>query len=56
MGNSHSINQILISENHNWWSDLFRANLPVLRRMHREGGDCVVCESPRGHPIAIPFG
>jgi hypothetical protein len=22
--------------------------------MHREGGDCLVCESPRGHPIAIP--
>ena len=30
-------------------------SLPVLRRIHREGGDCVVCESPSGAAIAIPI-
>jgi len=53
-GRSHSA---YISESvtiHYRWSALFGASLPVLRRMHREGGDCLVCESPRGHPVAIP--
>jgi len=36
------------------WSNLFETTLSVLRRMHREDGDCLVCESPRGHAIAIP--
>src|SRR5215467_3225623 len=39
---------------HYRWSHLFEATLPVLRRMHREGGDCLVCESARGYAIAIP--
>jgi hypothetical protein len=39
---------------HYRWSHLFQATLPVLRRMHREGGDCFVCEFPSGHSIAIP--
>jgi hypothetical protein len=39
---------------HYRWSYLFEATLPVLRRVHREDGDYLVCESPRGHSIAIP--
>ena len=53
-GRSHNA---YISESvsiHHRWSYLFEATLPVLRRMHREDGDCLVCESPRGHAIAIP--
>jgi len=40
---------------HYRWSNLFGATLPVLRRMHREGGDCLVCESPPGNAMAIPI-
>src|SRR5215472_11154773 len=40
---------------HYRWSALWGASLPVLRRIHREGGDCVVCESPSGGAIAIPI-
>src|SRR5215813_752591 len=36
------------------WSHLFEVTLTVLRRIHREDGDCLVCESPSGHPIAVP--
>jgi hypothetical protein len=53
-GRSHNA---YISESvsiHHRWSYLFEATLPVLRRMHREDGDCLVCESPSGHSIAIP--
>ena len=40
---------------HYRWSALWGASLPVLRRIHREGGDCVVCELPSGGAIAIPI-
>ena len=40
---------------HYRWSALWGASLPVLRRIHREGGDCVVCESPSGGAITIPI-
>ena len=36
------------------WLDLFGKSLPVVRRMRRQDGDCVVCESPKGNAIAIP--
>jgi len=39
---------------HYRWSALWGASLPVQRRIHREGGDCVVCESPPGNAFAIP--
>jgi len=53
-GRSHSA---YISESatiHYRWFSLFGASLPVLRKMHREDGDCLVCESPKGNAIAIP--
>ena len=40
---------------HYRWSALWGSNLPVLRRIRREGGDCVVCESPPGNAFAIPI-
>src|SRR5712692_6118705 len=32
---------------HYQWLDLFGKSLPVVRRMRRKDGDCVVCESPK---------
>src|SRR5437879_13504136 len=40
---------------HYRWSALWGSNLPVLRRIRRQGGDCVVCESPPGNAFAIPI-
>jgi len=40
---------------HYQWSALRGASLPVLRRIHREGGDCLVCESPSGSTVTIPI-
>ncbi len=39
---------------HYQWLDLFGKSLPVVRRMRRKDGDCVVCESPKGNAIAVP--
>src|SRR5207302_9293641 len=40
---------------HYRWSALWGSNLPVLRRIRREGGDCEDCESPPGNAFAIPI-
>jgi hypothetical protein len=39
---------------HYRWLDLFGKSLSVVRRMRRQDGDCVVCESPKGNAIAVP--
>src|SRR5215469_10027133 len=39
---------------HYRWSPLWGASLTVLRRIHREGGDCVVCKSPSGSDYSLP--
>lgn len=39
---------------HYQWLDLFGKSLSVVRRMRRQDGDCVVCESPKGNAIAVP--
>src|SRR4029077_15016316 len=54
-GRSHSA---YISESvtvHYRWCDLFGSSLSVLRRMRREDGDWVVCESPQGNAVALPL-
>src|SRR6516162_165936 len=53
-GRSHSA---YISESvtvHYPWCNLFQSSLPVLRRMHRDNGDWVICESPDGNAVALP--
>ena len=39
---------------HYRWIDLFGKSLPVVRRMRRQDGGCVVCEVPKGNAVAIP--
>ena len=37
------------------WCNLFEQSLPILRRMHREEGDWLVCETPQGNAVALPM-
>ena len=53
-GRSHSA---YISENvtiHYRWCNRFKSSLPVLRRMRREQGDWLICETPEGNALAVP--
>src|SRR5262249_10150914 len=53
-GRSHSayISDFVVI--HYRWCNLFGVSLPVLRRMHRQEGDWLICESPDGNAVAVP--
>jgi len=53
-GRSHSA---YISEYvtiHYRWCNRYGSSLPVLRRMRREQGDWLICETPEGNALAVP--
>ena len=53
-GQSHSAYISGSATIHYRWCDLFESSLPVLRRIRREDGDWLICESPQGNAIALP--
>ena len=53
-GRSHSAYISGSATIHYRWCDLFESSLPVLRRIRREDGDWLICESPQGNAISLP--